>query len=300
LHESRSVENVWSLSVCLIAAIVPPATCASDSDAILSKADRLPNAAAPGEQVEFFWSKPAGDGPFPVLVLLHGHQGLGDRVGGKVYVKFGALDAFARSALVAVAISQPGYGASDGPADFCGPKTQAAVETVIGHFHRQRFVDPQRIAIDGTSRGAIVAAMLATKHPTLAAVVLTGGVYDLESLYRETCEGTLNSLTSMIPGSSCWSFEHQMRLTDADFARRSALTAGRSIKVPILILHGLQDDRAPVAQARAFAAALEKSGAPVQRKLFDTGHRIPRALRAPVIGEFLTKYLGLREPLPEP
>jgi len=38
----------------------------------------------------------------------------------------------------------------------------------------------------------------------------------------------------------------------------------------------------------------------VQLKLFDTGHRIPRALRAPVIGEFLTKYLGLREPLPEP
>ena len=79
---------------------------------------------------------------------------------------------------VAAAVSQPGYGKSDGPPDYCGPFTQDAVQAAVEFLRRQTFIDPTRIALYGYSRGAIVASMVATK---VAAVVLGAGAYDFFS-----------------------------------------------------------------------------------------------------------------------
>lgn len=45
------------------------------------------------------------------------------RDGGESYVKVGRLGMMAARGYVAAAVSQPGYGNSDGPPDFCGPFT---------------------------------------------------------------------------------------------------------------------------------------------------------------------------------
>jgi dipeptidyl aminopeptidase/acylaminoacyl peptidase len=79
---------------------------------------------------------------------------------------------------VAAALSQPGYGHSDGPSDFCGPFTQDAVVVAIDFLRNQSFVDPNKVVLYGYSRGAIVASMVATKDPKLAAVVLGAGAYN--------------------------------------------------------------------------------------------------------------------------
>ena len=80
---------------------------------------------------------------------------------------------------LAVAISQPGYGGSTGPADFCGPFTQHAVAAVIAKLHADGYVKDNRVLIQGVSRGALVAGMVAAHDPSIRGIVLISGLYDL-------------------------------------------------------------------------------------------------------------------------
>ena len=108
----------------------------------------------PSKKVEYFLEKPKSNGPWPTIVFLHGHQDW-PRVGGKDFVQWGVLDQYADRGYLAVSISQPGYGGSDGPADFCGPFTQHAVAAVIAKLKSEGYVKDNRIVIEGISRGAL-------------------------------------------------------------------------------------------------------------------------------------------------
>ena len=134
----------------------------------------LPHSQDRDKAVEMFWAKPEGNGPFPVVLFIHGHQE-GPRDGGEAYVRTGRLGIMARRGYVSAAVSQPGYGNSAGPPDYCGPFTQQAVLVAIDFLRRQPFVRANKVALFGYSRGAIVAAMVATQDPGLAAVVLGAG-----------------------------------------------------------------------------------------------------------------------------
>jgi hypothetical protein len=92
--------------------------------------DLLPHSQDARKRVELFWTRPAGDGPYPVLLLVHGHQEQ-LRNGGEAFVRTGRLGVIAARSYVAAALSQPGYGDSDGPPDYCGPFTQDATMVAI-------------------------------------------------------------------------------------------------------------------------------------------------------------------------
>jgi dipeptidyl aminopeptidase/acylaminoacyl peptidase len=234
--------------------------------------------------IETFWMKPDGAGPFPAVVFLHGHQQPGpERIGGRAFVDWHVLADFASAGLVAVAVSQPGYGGSDGPPDYCGPATQSAVRAVLQNLRARPFVDGKRIALQGISRGAVVASMVAAQDPKLAGVVLLSGIYDLRALYeRDKNSGSMQTFTQEVPGASA-----------ADFAARSALLHVGEIKVPTLILSGGKDPIAPPEQASAFAKALLAAGVEVELRTFPAaGHQIPALERAPIIIAFLHKHLG--------
>ena len=105
----------------------------------------------PAKRVEYFLEKPSSVGPWPTVVFLHGHQERA-RAGGYDFVKWGVLDQFAQRGYLAVAVSQPGYGNSTGPADFCGPFTQNAVAAVIAKLRSDGYVLDNRILIEGISQ----------------------------------------------------------------------------------------------------------------------------------------------------
>src|SRR5579864_3801239 len=129
----------------------------------------LPRTDDPSKHVEIYWTQPTGTGPWPVVVFLHGHQDGAATPGGQAFVDYGVLDNAAARGYVGVGVSQPGYGHSEGPADFMGVVTQRAVEQVIEHFRAQSFVRPDRVALEGISRGAIVAGLVATRDPGIRA-----------------------------------------------------------------------------------------------------------------------------------
>src|SRR5215471_12406622 len=106
----------------------------------------IPHPDNPAKKIEYFLEKPQGRGPWPAIVFLHGHQDW-PTAGGKDFVKWGVLDEFADRGYLAVAISQPGYGNSAGPADFCGPYTQDAVAAVIAKLRKDGLVADNRIVL---------------------------------------------------------------------------------------------------------------------------------------------------------
>ncbi len=242
------------------------------------------------QKIEYFWKAPPGTGPWPVIVLIHGHQDGQPTPGGKAFVDYGVLDTLAAEGYVAVSVSQPGYGGSDGPADFMGPRTVAAVETVLRHFREQPFVRRDRIGLEGVSRGAVVASLVAAQDTTIRAMVLISGAYDFLT--------PLDSLT--VAGRTNIARRNQVRSdiaseTDGSataLRARSALLLVKQIRTPALLLNGAQDDRTDPEQARAIADSLLRDGVFARAVIYPRlGHAIPYELREREIRPFFREYL---------
>jgi dipeptidyl aminopeptidase/acylaminoacyl peptidase len=241
--------------------------------------ESLPHPAAADKRIELFWTKPEGDGRYPAVLFIHGHQDH-PRNGGDVYWRSGRLEIMARTGYVAAAVSQPGYGHSDGPPDFCGPFTQEALLAALEFLRGQAFVRADKIALYGYSRGAIAAAMVAARDSRLAAVVLGAGAYDFFTLYPTDIPG-INRLIQTEAGTS-----------ERAFRARSALYHAASIRMPVLLLHGAQDNRIPSAQAALFAEKLAAQGTPVTLRIFPgTGHGIPAPDQYREVLPFLAAHL---------
>jgi dipeptidyl aminopeptidase/acylaminoacyl peptidase len=135
-----------------------------------------------GRAVELFLSCPRGGAAHPATLFVHGHQEP-QRPGGRGYADVGRLDRMARAGFIAAAVSQPGYGGSDGPPDYCGPRTQLAISGVLGYLRSLDTVDGESVALYGVSRGATASAMVATREPQLRALILVAGIYDLGAAY---------------------------------------------------------------------------------------------------------------------
>jgi dipeptidyl aminopeptidase/acylaminoacyl peptidase len=231
------------------------------------------------KKIELFWTKPAGDGPYPAVLLIHGHQEQ-VRNGGESFVRTGRLGILARQGYVAASLSQPGYGNSDGPPDYCGPFTQDAVLVAMDFLRKQAFVRPNKVALYGYSRGAIVASMVATKDQKLAAVALGAGAYDFFSWYPTPMRG-IDANIRQEAGTSAEAFR-----------TRSAIYHVDKIKAPILLLHGTQDERIPVRQAEAFSEKLRATGVTVKMKIFPNAtHSIPIDEQYSEIYPFLEEFL---------
>jgi dipeptidyl aminopeptidase/acylaminoacyl peptidase len=248
--------------------------------------EHIASPAEPAKRIEFFAAVPQGQRTWPAVVYVHGHQHPA-RSGGKAIAETGLLESVAAAGVLGVALSQPGYGGSSGPPDFCGPRTQGAILAILRHAVRDLGAEPGRIALIAGSRGAIAAAVAATEAPELGALVLTAGVYDLAAGYRECPWSGIRR-----------NIEREAGTSDEAFRARSALFKAHLIRCPVLIMHGALDDRFAPGQAERFARALAEREAPVELKILpDEGHVIsrPRFLRE--AHGFVNRHLGTDLPL---
>src|SRR5215510_9982052 len=112
--------------------------------------------AVEGKTVEAISFHPPGDGRSPGVLLVPGYER-----SARDLVNLGIR--LANAGFAAVAVSQPGFGRSQGPPDFVGPKTLAVLTAGYRKLQREPYVDPNRMAIFGHSRGGMAASLLAVK-----------------------------------------------------------------------------------------------------------------------------------------
>lgn len=223
-------------------------------------------------------SKPEGSGPFPALLMIHPQQD--SKTGGEAFIKLGQLDYWNKKGYLVAAISQPGYGGSEGSADFCGPKTQQAVVDLIHHLQQMSDVDRKHFFIYGGSRGAAVASMVATSEKGLSGVILKSGVYDFEEWSK------LRPWYDEVKLTMLWEIGW---LTSEKLKARSALNGADQIKAPVLVIHGSLDDRAPVALAEKFVQRIAGSGGNARLIKVESEHVIPMQKITGLMEEFMRK-----------
>ncbi len=113
-------------------------------------------------------------------------------------------------------------------------------------------VDPDRIAVFGISYGGYSAYCQMTMHPELwAAGIAYVGMSDLQALYEESMPHFKSILEDMLGDP-----EENEEL----YRERSAINHVENLQNPIYIIHGVNDPRCPISQARLFRDALEEQG----------------------------------------
>jgi dienelactone hydrolase len=146
-------------------------------------------AAAPTTIVDGYLAKPAGSGPFPAVVYLHGCDGLstnGRNFAAEFltrwgYVSFG-VDSFATRG-IKEACDQP------------MPERQADALGALLYLSKLAFVDQKRIAVLGWSQGGIVALQLASTHPVELFAILDELKFRGAVAYYPLCSVATDQLT---------------------------------------------------------------------------------------------------------
>ena len=134
-----------------------------------------------GSSAEAYLIKPAGPGPFPLLILLHGYT-FGSIGGAETVVP--EAEAFASDLCYAgLAVSLPGYGATEVPPGMDPEITLDVVLDGVSLVKRLSWIDSKRFYLYGFSRGAFFAALLANRVEEIEGVILQSGAYDLNRFY---------------------------------------------------------------------------------------------------------------------
>ena len=195
-----------------------------------------------GGHVEAVVTRPGGAGAHPGLLLVPGHT--------RTAIDMLPLSVrFARAGFATVAVSQPGYGGSTGPADFAGPRTFAALRAAAERFAREPYVDAAHMGIYGYSRGALAAAELAARTDLFRAAVFGGGIYDFRAAYDQVGLAGIRANMASEAG-----------LSEAAVRFRSPILDMAGLDGPVLIIHAAEDANAPPAQAQMLDARLTALG----------------------------------------
>lgn len=246
----------------------------------------LSNPNDPKHKVEIFWSKPPGNGPFPAMIIVHGHQGTGTR-GAEVIASSGMFHKMLKKGLVPIAVSQSGYGGTSGSKDNCGLNSQGALKAAIAFAQKQKFIHEKKIVAFGHSMGASLITIVAGQNSGLAAGIVSNGIYDLaDALKRLDVVSFKDQNKKMLHDQ----LDKETGSKADRFFIRSALFHADKIKIPLLILAGGGDSIAPPEQAIRLHDKIKESGGKSHLVIFPfSGHALPLPLVVPEIQKFLNE-----------
>ena len=117
----------------------------------------------------------------------------------------------------------------------------------------QGIADPKRICIYGASYGAYAALMGVAKEPDLYQCAIGFvGVYDLKTMFKR---GDIQERDSGVDF-----MEEVLGTSDSDLNARSPARLAERIKVPVVLVAGAEDRRAPPVQSEVMADGLKNAG----------------------------------------
>jgi dipeptidyl aminopeptidase/acylaminoacyl peptidase len=216
-----------------------------------------------GSNAEAYLIRPTGSGPFPLMILIHGHT-FGPMGGAASVVP--EAEAFARDLCYAgLAVSLPGYGTTE-VLPGADPKitlnvTLNVVLDAVALVKKLPWIDAKRLYLYGYSRGAFFAALLVNRIEEIKGVVLQSGAYELNRFYWDTV----------------WFRPMLNPNGEEDQKLPSILLDVPTWQAPTLVLHGQLDPLVSVQQANLLRASLEAAKKPNRLVLYPYyGHVIPR------------------------
>jgi dipeptidyl aminopeptidase/acylaminoacyl peptidase len=225
-------------------------------------------AAAPdGYPVHGWVTVPAGPGPHPVLLTVHG--GPFAQYG---WILFDETQTYV-SAGYAVVQCNPrgssGYGAAHGRSirGGWGGLDADDVLAFLDAALEDPALDAERVGIMGGSYGGYLTALLIGRTGRFAAAVVERAFTDPVSFVGSSDIG--------------WAFPDQYLGTDPQrLAAQSVMTNAHLITTPTLVVHSEQDWRCPVEQGARLYVELKRRGVPAELLLFPgEGHELSRSGR---------------------
>lgn len=225
---------------------------------------------AGGTKIPAYIRKPAGDGPFPAIVMLHG-----GRYGKEATVGMGrgVRSPMADFVKEGWAIYSIDYRPSDKmllPIEI--DDSVLAVEGV----KKLPFIDPQRVGLMGGSHGANVSSRLVSRVNVGGAVLCAPAAIDLIEVNKAAVAGKepvvqiLKKLVGDMEKERGAKAE-EIAKDPAKFGYSSAMTETAGVRCPILIINGRNDDNSPPSVIAAYVARLKAVGKQVETYEPDNG-----------------------------
>lgn len=219
-------------------------------------------SAEDGLDVPAFLTRPVdGARNTPLVVLIHGGPQVRDYWGWNQEVQLLAANGYAvfqpqfrGSSGFGKRFEQAGYGQ-------WGLTMQDDITAGVRHLIQQGIVDPQRICIVGASYGGYAALWGLVKTPDLYQCgVSFAGVTDIGHMARDGSDRNGNKVAREL------SLMHigDTRAERDKFDPVSPLKHAGRIKVPVLLMHGEEDERVPISHGKKMKKALEENGKQVE------------------------------------
>jgi dipeptidyl aminopeptidase/acylaminoacyl peptidase len=228
------------------------------------------------QTVEAITMRPADGEKFPSLLLAPGYD-----LTAKDLIPLGVM--FAHEGFASVAVTPPGFGKTEGKADFVGENTLDIFIEGWKKFRQKDFIDKERMAIYGHSRGGMAASLLATRLPEAKAAVMASGIYDFRLAFEEISLKGIRDLMIAETGA-----------TEKAFKDRSSILEMEKLKIPVLILHGEKDEKTPVKQAYLLRDKLTELKKDFEIKIYpELGHELVVKEVIAVSSNFLKRRLNI-------
>jgi dipeptidyl aminopeptidase/acylaminoacyl peptidase len=231
-----------------------------------------------------FW--PNGKGPFPGIV--YGHGG----VDGLPKSSILRCREFARAGFAVFAPSYRGEDGSEGIVE----DAKGEVNDVLNGlevFAQDARLDPNRVAMLGTSHGALVGLLAVSRSDAFRALVFAYGVSDMYAWYdylvRTNQLGT-DPLSQRVFGRGPQDHAESFRI-------RNGLSVLEAVNVPVLILQGGRDSIVPPEQAQALFDGLKALGKTAQLEVFPNSTHGFLNLREELVRKHGAKSAQARESL---
>ena len=217
-----------------------------------------------GVTIAGYVRRPAGDGPFPIVVLLHGGTPVAhptDAAGNGTAEERAAAEALRASRQLGRSQNPPvpaflAEGWVVYSIDF-RPKSRYMIDpdefddtlVAIAQARAFPFVDPKRIALYGGSHGAHVMARMISRTQVACAVLCAPAGLDLIELSRAAARGVpIGANQGLIR-----EYEQRVHRTMAEVAKdpaavsyTSPLTEVAQVRCPVLLISGKNDPNAPL------------------------------------------------------
>ena len=253
----------------------PPRVRTAEGAIVLAAPDSEPSGVAhqsvrfagpTGEPTHMMLATPAGKGPHPTMMFVHG---------GPEWAEPDRYDPWTATLVEhGVAVAKVNYRGSTGFGEAwrtsiydgnIGIPEVSDVVSGLGYLIDMGIADPTKCAIEGWSWGGYISALAIGLHPDTFAAAIAGIPVCDSVMTHEDCSPSQQAYDRAIMGGTPSEVPER-------YAERSPSTYLDAVRTPLLIIAGEHDSACPIRQVRWYTAELEERGQSVQLHVYDAGH----------------------------